>query len=197
MANVFAVHSAGSSIATYLRNAYPETLRAEHPCSFQVMSTGELESPDVESIAPAVTLILYAVTLNEHFRSSPNIGRTDDASVPLSLDLHYLMSAWAENALTEHTILTWAMLELHQHPFLRAPDLSSEAAWDASDMLHILPEELPTDTMTSIWDSFGPSYRLSTGYVVRVVRVDAERVPDGLPVVATRYRYEEFDGVRT
>jgi hypothetical protein len=37
-----------------------------------------------------------------------------------------------------------------------------------------------------IWNSLGPNYRLSVGYVVRVVRVDRTIVP-GVPVVATRF----------
>lgn len=195
MANVFAVHAVGASLAAYLIGAYPQTLRTEYPCVFNVLSTGELDSLEPQDLGTTVSLILYSVTINEHFRSRPVEGRPGDASVPLSLDLHFLLTAWADDALTEHTVLTWAMLQLHQHPFLRAADLSPEAAWRPGDLLHVLPEELSMESLMTVWDALAPSYRLSAPYVVRVVRIDAEPVPDGPPVVATRFDYVRHEGV--
>jgi hypothetical protein len=44
MANVFAIHSVGNSIATYLRNSYPRVLAGlDMPdCAFDLVSSGEL-----------------------------------------------------------------------------------------------------------------------------------------------------------
>ena len=44
-----------------------------------------------------------------------------------------------------------------------------------------------------VWDALAPDYRLSLSYIARVLRIDAGEVQTGLPVVATRYQYEEKD----
>jgi hypothetical protein len=41
---------------------------------------------------------------------------------PLGLDLHFLLSAWAGNARDEHTIVAWAIRQLHMFPILHALD---------------------------------------------------------------------------
>ena len=44
MANVFAIHSVGNSIVTYLRNSYPQAPAGlDMPdCAFELVSSGEL-----------------------------------------------------------------------------------------------------------------------------------------------------------
>src|SRR5262249_43318881 len=104
MANISAVHSVGLSLTSSLRNAYPATLRAQHPCDIRLISSGELAGEDDPTAA--LTLFLHRVTINEHLR---NRGRTIHSTdqPPLALDLHYLLTVWADNALAEHTILAW------------------------------------------------------------------------------------------
>ena len=41
-----------------------------------------------------------------------------------------------------------------------------------------------------IWDALIPPYRLSVSYIARMVRIDSERIPDGLPVVASRLSFD-------
>ena len=110
-------------------------------------------------------------------------------SLPLSLELHYLMTIWARSALAEHTVLTWAMRELHQHPVLDPSRLSTEAAWAAGDVVQIMPEELGTEALMNIWEAITPAFRLSSSYVARVVRIDTDPIEDSRPVVATRFGF--------
>lgn len=187
MANLFAIHSVGASLMTYLRNAYPEPLRTDHPCDFRVLSSAEIDDPD--NIGTAVTLYMYRVTTDEHLRNLPAQHRPHNAALPLSLDLHYLIAVWAGNALAEHTIMAWVMSELNQHPIFDSATLSPEAGWRTGDQVQFLPVELSTEDLMRIWDTLLPNYRLSMSYVARVVRVDPEFLPEGEPVVATRYRY--------
>lgn len=189
MANLFAIHSVGSSMMTYLRNAYPEPLRTDHPCEFRVISSGEIE--ESENFGPAVTLYLYRVTIDEHLRNRPAHHRPHNPALPLSLNLHYLLSVWADSALAEHAILAWVMSELNQHPVLDSATLSPEAGWRPDDQVNIVPVELSTEDMMRIWDSLLPNYRLSVPYIARVVRIDPIFRPESEPVVATRYQYEE------
>ena len=174
---------------TYLRNAYPEPLRSDHPCDFRVISSGEIEEP--ENIGTAVTLYLYRMTIDEHLRNLPAHHRPHNPAHPLSLNLHYLLAVWADSALAEHTIMAWVMSELNQHPVLDSAALSPEAQWRPDDQVHIVPVELSTEDLMRIWDALLPNYRLSISYIARVVRIDPVFRPESEPVVAARYRYDE------
>jgi hypothetical protein len=189
MANLFAIHSVSASLMTYLRNAYPEPLRSDHPCDFMVISSGEIEEP--ENFGTAVTLYLYRVTVDEHLRNLPAHHRPHNPAHPVSLNLHYLLSIWADSALAEHTILAWVMSELNQHPVLDNANLSPEADWRPGDQVNIVPVELSTEDLMRIWDTLLPNYRLSVPYIARVVRIDPVFRPESEPVVATRFIYDE------
>lgn len=186
MANLLAVHSVGDSLVTFLKNTYPEPLRTEHACDFRLLSSGELAAND--DMGTALTLYLYRVTVNEHLRNAKRWNDPSGSRVPLSLDLHFLLTVWADNALAEHSILTWALGQLHHHPVLDTSSLSPEAAWEPGDVIQIIPAELSNEDVMRIWDALEPSYRLSVSYIARVVRIDGE-ASAARPVVATRFRY--------
>ena len=189
MANLLAIHSVGDSLVTYLRNSYPESLRAAHPSEFRLLSSGELAGRDLP--APMLSFFLYRVTANEHLRNTRSPNGLSNVAVPLSVDLHYLMTVWADSALAEHTILAWAMHQLHRHPVLDASSLSPEAEWGAGDFIHVIPAELSTEDIMRIWDAVEPPYRLSVSYIARVVRIEADPVPDALAVVASRFSWSD------
>ncbi len=93
MANVLATHSVGDSLMTYLRNAFPETLREIAPFEFNVISSAELAAESEPR--NVLTLFLYRITQNEHLRSRKTPADPPPANPPLSIDLHYLLSAGA------------------------------------------------------------------------------------------------------
>ncbi len=193
MANVMAIHSVGSSLITYLRNVYPEPLRTDHPCDFRVISSGELA--DVDDIGTTLTLYLYRVIINEHLRNRSLPNSPSNVNPPLSVDLHLMLSVWADSAVAEHSICAWAMHQLHHHPIMDVSSLSSDGGWGPDDIVHIIPAELSNEDLMRVWDALAPNYRLSVSYIARVVRIDPEETEDGQPVVATRFEYEE-SGVR-
>ena len=159
MANALAVHSVGNSIVTYLRNSYPQELRDAHPCDFLLVSSGQLAKD--EDLSTSVSLYLHRVTINEHFRNAGTYGHRSELPVPLSIDLHYLLSVWADDALAEQTILGWALRQVHLHPILDVSSLSPEAEWDSGDLVQLVPSELSNEDLMRIWDALAPSYRIS------------------------------------
>jgi hypothetical protein len=119
--------------------------------------------------------------MNEHLRNLPRTNHTFDANAPLAVDLHYLMTVWANNALAEHTILSWAMRELYRHPILDKSSLSSEADWNTADVIQLIPAELSNEDIMRIWDALVQNvYQLSVPYVARVVRIDLDRAVVGV-----------------
>jgi hypothetical protein len=118
-----------------------------------------------------------------------------DKNMPLSLDLHYLMSIWTDKALTEHVVLAWAMRQLHLNPMLSISSLSPEAGWSPGDVVQIIPAELSNEDVMRIWDAIDPPYRLSVSYIARVVRIDPDEITESRPVVAMRLSFTDRGGL--
>jgi hypothetical protein len=192
MANVFAIHSVGNSFMTYLTRSYPDSLRASHPCSFALVSSDAIHDFKIDETAK-VTFLLYRVMMNEHMRNASRLTGLSEPQVPLMIDLHYMMTVWAQSALTEQVVLAWVMRQIYLRPTLDQSVLSPEAGWNADDSVQILPSELSNEDMMRIWDAINPSYHLTVPYIARVVRIDPDPTSPGLPVVATRFGYGEME----
>ncbi|WAM23485.1 MULTISPECIES: DUF4255 domain-containing protein [Myxococcus] len=190
MAGFSAIYSVGDSLVSYLRHAYelshePEGLPT---CRFELVPSGkmagsETNTPPVE--VPGVTLFLYRVAVNEHLRNEPRA----EAPPPLALDLHYLLTVWAENVDDEHRIMAWVMLQLHTHNALSASDLSPVGVWRPDELVQIIPAEIPQEDILRMWDALRRPYRPSVTYVARVVCIDVQGKPAGRPVVARRFDF--------
>jgi hypothetical protein len=185
MADFQAIHSVGSSVVTYLRNAYPDSLPS---CEHTLISSGELAED--KDLPTTLSLYLYRLGINEHLRNrGPANGSAEARS--LSLDLHYLLTVWAKSASEEQLILGWALRQLNTIPVLDVSSLSPEGGWDPGDVVHLIPAEISNEDMMRIWDAVTPSYRLSFPYIARVVRIDPESAEDSRPVVATRLEFTD------
>ena len=188
MANILALHSVGNSIVTYLRNSYPQQVAGiTMPiCSFDLISFAQLAS-STEEATTRITLLLYRVTVDEHARQTRAANRTADGPAPLSLDLHYMVTAWGATSLDEQVTFAWTLRQLHEHPVLDASALSPEAGWAPDEVIQIVPAELTTEDMMRVWDGFEASYRLSSTYVARLVRLDPDQPIETRRVVARRF----------
>lgn len=203
MANVRAIDSLIQSLARWLGNAYDAARRPLDQggggqtflpsFAFEVVSSSDLSredsAGDTTTGADRVAIYLYRASIDPHLRTAGRALSPDMNPVPLSLNLHLLFSLWSTNASRDHLVLAWLMRELHLHPVLDAAALSSEAAWGADEIVHLIPSELSNEDMMRLWDALTPSYRLSVSYIARVVRIDPARVVTAHPpVVATRFQ---------
>lgn len=186
MANFRAIHAVGESLRTFLRNTYPSDLPA---FDIQLVSSGKLAETD--DLSNTLTLFLHRVTVNEHLRNARQGNEFPARGIPLSVDLHYLMSVWSDSALNEQLVLGWAMRQMHLYPVLDRSFLSPEAAWAPEEMVQLMPVDLSNEDIMRIWDRLKPSYRLSVAYLARVVRIEADVVEDSRPVVARRFELGE------
>jgi hypothetical protein len=194
MANMAAIRSVGSSLAEYLQRSYDAAVfpvNVTRPtCLFSVVSSGGIqEAVDPAELATNVQIFLYYVSIDPHLRNSGRLIAPDMVSPPLSVALHYLLTFWSNSADNEQLVLGWTMLQLQATPLLDATILSSEAGWTAEEVVQLLPEELSTSDTMRIWDTLLPKFRLSLGYVARVVRLEPSEIPEQRAVVATRFNY--------
>lgn len=186
MTSVQAVHAVGESIVTHLRQSYPQELRDIHPCDFALVSTSKLASFKDDPPGTSLALLLYRISINHDLRNANRLDPAKGRRLPLSLDLHYLLSVWAEEAETEHVVMAWAMSKLHETPVLDRAllhDVGRRVGWLPEDLVQVIPAEISSEDLMRIWDALEPSYRLSYSYVARVVRIDPEPVELGAPPV--------------
>ena len=191
LANHLAIHSFCQSLSDYLSQRHatyvpPTGVPALPSASFTVLSSSKFSSTDAIA-SGTVSLFLHRVTIDNHLRNT----RDRSPVGPLGLDLHLLLTIWADDADDEHSLLGWAMRELHQHAFLDRSSLSAEAQWAVDEQVNIAPAELPPEEMARIWEAAHRGYRLSHPFVARVIRIDPDRVLDGAPTVATRFSYAD------
>ena len=187
MANHLAIHSFCQSLADFLslRHATyqpPVGVPALPSAHFTVLSSSTF-SASTAVPERTVSLFVHRVAINNHLRNT----RTNSPIGPLGLDLHFLLTVWAENASDELVLLAWAMRELHQHAFLDRSSLSDDANWASDEQITILPTDLPAEEMARIWEAAQRGYRLSYPFIARVIRIDIDRTPDAAPVVAKQF----------
>jgi len=126
----------------------------------------------IQQKTPLLSIFLYRVEIDPVMRSSYAAIGSLDGRAHLPLDLHYLLSAWAEAAEFEHDILGSAMTCLETTPILQGPMLHPSSAWQPNEALQIGPEDIGTDQLMRIFDSLEAGYCTSIPYRVRVVRLD-------------------------
>ncbi len=197
MASLGAVNAVGESIARHLTEAHqlqieveaalPEQERVLPTATFAQVSSAQL-STNFAPNSNQVTLFLYRIAVDKHLRTAGD-ARTPGLveTRPLGLELHYLMTAWAGTPAAEHTLLSWAMRELHIHATFDRSRLHPADTWRPEEIIQLAPTEMSHEDMMRIWDAMAPSYRLSVSYLARVVRVDALPAATTGPIVATRY----------
>jgi hypothetical protein len=193
VANHLAIVSVGDSLVTYLQNAYPADLRALYPCDFKLVSSNEINQHSAD-FGTAITLYLHRVAVDPYLRNTSDRGAQFRSKVPISLDLHYLVTVWADSAAAEQTILGWVIRELYTHEALSQSDLTPAGGWSTDDVVQVIPGEISNEDMMRIWDALDPPYHLSLSYIARVIRIDADVLPDALPVVARRLTFSQGAG---
>jgi hypothetical protein len=127
------------------------------------------------------------VAVNHQLR---NVGARPPIGA-LGLDLHYLVTVFTEEADLEQKLLGWTLRELHYNGALPNGLLTADAAWDADELVTIVPAELSYEDMVRIWDAADRPYKLSYGFIARVVRLAKERGVEPRPVIATRFEHRD------
>lgn len=165
-----------------------------------------LEAAEAGSV---LNVFLYGVENQTNWANQILPTRTETGerarNTPLTLDLHYLISAVATEDLHGDILLGYAMQILHEHPgFDRAEilagltpspvvagglppallALAQTGLADQVEQLTITPAYLSTEEMSKLWTSFQANFRSSMAYRVSSVIIRSEapaRAP--LPVL--------------
>lgn len=137
-----------------------------------------------------LSILLYRVDFNKMMRAAWSAVGHADGRGHLPLDLHYLLTPWADNAEHQHMIIGRALQSLERRGMLSGPLLYEpalppvpvyvdEPVASATDTVQLMLEDVSTEALMRTFDSLPGDYRLSVPYVARVVRIDT--LPDELP----------------
>lgn len=172
--------------------AVSETLRDRLTGALQPLSGSpkahlhDLVNQPGQGTTPMVTLFLYDIAEDPTVRNRAKTTRALAGELrirkqPLGLTLHYMVSAWGGDQITEQLMLGRVMQALYDDAVLDGDMLrGSLAGTDAQLRVSLAPLHL--EDRARVWFAIGQTYRLSVNYEVRVVNVDAEAEQHAAPV---------------
>lgn len=143
-----------------------------------------------------LNLHLYRLTPNSGWLRTNLFASQDEhqQSLPLALDLHYLLTAYGERDFQAEILLGYAIQYLYEMPILTqeairsalksitssssaAPKaLSDSTLTDQLQQIKISPEFLSMEEMSKLWSSLQTRSRLSVTYLVSVVLIEDRRI---------------------
>jgi hypothetical protein len=180
-----AIAAAGKSIERILNEAFADVQPISGKTSRAVLvRTTDFEEANVPTAigSPALSIYLYRADFNKTMRASWSAVGNQDGLGHLVLDLHFLLTAWADNAEFEHRIIGRTMQVLETKPVLSGPLLDSSGSWAPTETVSLVLEEISTEAVMRTFDSLPTDYRLSIPYIARMVRIDSLKAAPELPV---------------
>jgi hypothetical protein len=184
VADFTSIAAVGSSIARYLRLCFQERPPiTDRTTSVFLVRTEDLNREAVNLITlPSLTLFLYRVDYNKTMRSAWSALGHRDGESHLPVDLHFLLTAWADNADHEYRIVGRAMQCIENFPILSGPALDPLTDWATHEAIQICLEDLSTEDVMRTYDSLPVDYKLSVPYVARIVVIDGHERQADQPV---------------
>jgi hypothetical protein len=186
MGSSAAIAAVGTSIARYLSACFLQNPPVEGwTTTVTTVRTEDFEPDNAKTKLPrpALSLFFYRIDFNKTMRAAWSAVGHHDGRAHLPLDLHFLITAWGNDAESEYAILGAAIQALEDVPILAGPLLAGTAAFAPTESVQIVLEELSTEAVMRTFDSLSIAYRLSVPYIARVVRVDGRKVTVTPPVL--------------
>lgn len=176
MANELSIAGTGRSLERLLTMAFadPPVPVPNSTTRAVLVRTEDFDPNAVATVIqrPALSLFLYRVDFNKTMRAAWSAVGHHDGRAHLPLDLHFLITPWADNAEHEQSILGRAMQCLEGTPMLGGPLLDAGGAFAPNEAVQIVMEEISTEAVMRTFDSLPTDYRLSVPYIARVLRLD-------------------------
>lgn len=203
MATIKAIAAVCEAICHILRSAAAEDaaeLGSINPV-FKVFDSGHFTDKK-EGIKTGVSVFVYRVMPSLTHRTPPGRvlpdGRRKRSSLPI--DVHILLTAWAEAPATQYMLVAWMMRTLEDYPTLPATLLNFETpgTFRSDESVTLAISEMPADEMLQLWDILNgdtSTYQITVPYVLRAVNIESRReTPAGAPVQIRQFDMASFDG---
>ncbi len=152
--------------------------------SAKLIQTDDLDDAEAKLAIPVISILLYRVDFNKTMRASWSAVGAVDGRAHLPVDLHYLFTAWADNAEEEHRLIGRSMQIIDEIGSLSGPLLWPDAAWEPHEVVQLYLEDVGTDDLMRTFESLTCDFRLSIPYLARIVVVSS-RDGAAMPEVLT------------
>lgn len=185
MADYGAIAAVGKSLERLLNHRFQEEEPVpEKRTKAVLVRTADLEPANIRTAigSPALSIYVYRVDFNKTLRAAWSAVASQDGRARLPVDVHFLITPWADNAEHELRVLGKAMEALEGTPILSGPLLDPSARWAGHETIQVVMEEITTEAVMRTFDSLPTDYRLSVPYLARVVRLDARSTQPDRPV---------------
>jgi hypothetical protein len=203
MASVKAIAAVCEAICHILRSAAAEDAAelGDIEPEFRVFDASDFTEAN-EPLGTGVSVFVYRVMPSLTHRTPPGRvmpdGRRRRSSLPV--DIHLLLTAWAETASTEHLLTAWMMRSLEDYPTLPSSLLNFEYpdVFESGEAVELVISEMPSDELLQWWDLVNgetTTFHLTIPYLVRAVTIESKReTPAGEPVQVRGFQAAVFDG---
>lgn len=194
MANYRAIAATSTALAGLLRDRYP---RDEFGAGLDISlyQARDFESP----MQDGFSIYLFRVAVNGAMRNltlrrSPD-GRRYRPSLPL--DLHYMITPWAQDSERQQRMLGWVMRLMEDTSVLSAGHLNhympETDTFGAQEGIEVVCDPLSLNDYLTLWDRLRrlPS---SATYAMRMVLIDSDVSVDDAAAVQSR-RFEVHEAI--
>lgn len=178
MATHRAIAAIGKSIIGLLAEKCP---KAEFTgAKFKLCQPSDFRQP--ERLQFGISLCLCRVSFNTTLRNPTPPTTTDGRPQrpSLTLDLYFLLTAWAKTPERQHDLLAWAMCVLDENPVLPASLLNRFAGgtgevFGPAESVEIVPANLDFEQMNAVSELVQIQQQPSIVYIARPVAI---QLPD-------------------
>jgi len=191
VANYQSVGSVAQAVARLFQQSWQPALLGGIEPQFAVYQGKDFSTP----MAQGVSVFVFQVNVDQVQRTLPAAepGRLR----PLPVRVSFLLTAWGQDASTEHDLLGWAMRTVADHPVLSSGFLNAAVpgVFRPTETVELVPMELSNNDVFLLWQVLPGSLQLSVPYIARVVRVESDLTePQGAPVRARELSVETAVG---
>jgi hypothetical protein len=173
MATYRAVEATSEAVMRLLQQSWRRDMFENRDLLFQVYQTQDFATP----MSTGVSLFLYRVAVNTIQRTPvPRPGPKGRQRRPqLPLDLHFLLTPWADHSSLAQAILGWMMRTIEDMAILPAGLLNAvtDGVFDDDETVEIVAGQMTNEEMFRIWDVLPRDYQISIPYTARIVRIDS------------------------
>jgi hypothetical protein len=175
-----ATYDALSAVGAGVLNLLSSTPRPQAfpTLEFQTFTSRQFNTPPFTN---GISLFVYRVFAHGTHRTPPGRfdaqGRRMQSQLPL--EMHFLLSVWAQQASLQHSIAGWMMRILEDSPILTPGVLNAVASgvFRPDEVVEIVLGELSNEDLFRIWDTIAAdTYQLSVPYVARVMRIESAQL---------------------
>jgi hypothetical protein len=179
VANYQSIGSVAEAVARLLQQSWQPALLGGIEPQFEVYQGKDFSTP----MAQGVSVFVYQVNVDQVQRTLPPAA--PDHRRPLPVRMSFLLTAWGQDASTEHDLLGWAMRAIADNPVLSSGFLNAAVpgVFPPSETVELVPMEMSNNDVFQLWQVLPGSLQLSVPYIARVVRIESDLVvPQGAPV---------------